>query len=75
MDHNDRALLQALFEELSQIQQQMETLLSRKTAQRKALPIRSEEFEAVDALCDSLGYAVDDLDSVLGNLEELISED
>ena len=38
----------------------------------KTMPRKAEAYQEVELSVDSLGYAVDDLDSVLGNLEELI---
>ena len=59
--------------ELERIQEDLEQILSGQQAYRKTLQKKTQEYEDADLTCDSLGYAVDDLDSVLGSLDEIIS--
>ena len=73
MNRETHAQLKRHYEALEQIQAEMEKILEKELSYKKTLQKHTDAFERADLTCDSLGYAVDDLDSVLGNLEELLS--
>lgn len=75
MNQDMKKQLAAHYLALERIQADIEQILSLETAYKKTLQKRSEAYEQSDLICDSLGYAVDDLDSLLGNLEELVKTD
>lgn len=72
MNESEIERLRDLYHELEQAQRKLEALLAEKQSQLKTMPRKAEAFQEVELSVDSLGYAVDDLDSVLENLEELI---
>ena len=72
MNESEIERLRDLYHELEQAQRKLEALLAEKQSQLKTRPRKAEAYQEVELSVDSLGYAVDDLDSVLGNLEELI---
>ena len=75
MNHKDREQLLQWISRLTEIQDGLDAMLARQTAWKKTLRKQDPEYDAADLICDSLGYAVDDLDSVLENLDELTSEE
>lgn len=70
----DREKLRALYAQLEQIQGEIEALLSAEQKQYKLIPRHTDAWQEAELTVDSLAYAVDDLDSVLGNLEELVEQ-
>lgn len=61
------------FKIITSAQKEIEAILEQALIRKKALPKRSAEYQEAETLCESLEYAVDDLDSVLANLDEIIT--
>ena len=59
---------------LRQIQEEVEQILAEEQASKAKLQKKTEAYAQSELVCDSLEYVVDDLDSVLGNLEDLLSD-
>ena len=70
----DQNKLRSLFAQVEQIQKEIEAMFASQQKQTKILPIDASARAQAEFTIESLGYLIDDLDSVLGNLEELIEQ-
>ena len=70
----DQNKLRSLFAQVEQIQKEIEAMFASQQKQTKILPIDASTRAQAEFTIESLGYLIDDLDSVLGNLEELIEQ-
>ena len=70
----DQNKLRSLFAQVEQIQKDIEAMFASQQKHTKILPIVASTRAQAEFTIESLGYLIDDLDSVLGNLEELIEQ-